>query len=421
MSHQPDPELPEEIVNLGHQLLSYSRVHVIRRQDFRDLIEPFTTQYPAPEPAPAYQPNWLSDKPALKADIDRFVAAAQPFLTPPIIPTPSEPARSPARSPTRDTSVEYEIDRNPDNMALSQQMLDTMQNMINNAVNNAVRTAFADRANQGTPGPQGPQGTQGPPGPQGEQGPSGSASSKFSAKEIGYFSPRLDEAEGKGDIVQIGSDTYIRNVYHFIERIKDAVQLRGEEEVKANITQCLRGAAMEWYTDTLTALEKEGLRLGSITLWYDRLEKKWKEPTTLAVKNVLSARYTLEDAVAGKDIAAHIHYVRRHAKPANIGEELSQLSIIYGSIDPILRGLIPAPTPETTPDGFIRACEAQQEIWYETAKYHLRNQRQPLSQSSKQAPKSSGYRYNSSGNRYNTTQPSYRQDTYNPAQCSQIF
>ena len=87
----------------------------------------------------------------------------------------------------------------------------------------------------------------------------------------------------------MGSDTYIRNIYHFIERIKDTVRLRGEAEVKANITQCLRGPAMEWYTDTLSAFKKEALHTGPIKLWYDRLEIKWKVLTTITVKNVLSA------------------------------------------------------------------------------------------------------------------------------------
>jgi len=40
----------------------------------------------------------------------------------------------------------------------------------------------------------------------------------------------------KRDIVPIGSDTYIRNGYHFIVRIKDAVRFRGEEEINTNLT-----------------------------------------------------------------------------------------------------------------------------------------------------------------------------------------
>ena len=55
---------------------------------------------------------------------------------------------------------------------------------------------------------------------------------------------------------------------------------------------------------------------------------------------------------------SYVHHVMRHAKPTNIKESYAQLLIIYGSIDLILHGLIPALTPDITPDQFIQACKA---------------------------------------------------------------
>src|SRR5436190_13800870 len=156
MSHQADTELPEHVIDLGHQLLSFHQAHNIRKPEFRALTRPFQTKYPTPEPAPAYPPDWLTSDPTLKAAISRFVVAAEPILTtqPPsrrpislqpglfrtrpdvaqslFTPTPSERARSPVRPVTRDTSTtfEYEINRNPDDMALSQQTLDAIERMI---------------------------------------------------------------------------------------------------------------------------------------------------------------------------------------------------------------------------------------------------------------------------------------------------
>jgi len=82
MFHQADSELPEHVIDLGHQLLSFHLVHNIRKPEFRPLIQPFQTKYPAPEPAPAYPPDWLKDNPRLKAVIARFVSVAEPILTP---------------------------------------------------------------------------------------------------------------------------------------------------------------------------------------------------------------------------------------------------------------------------------------------------------------------------------------------------
>jgi len=76
MSHQADSELPEHIIDLGHQPLSFHHVRSIRKPEFRGLIQPFQAKYPAPEPAPAYPPDWLTDNPTLKAAVNRFVSAA---------------------------------------------------------------------------------------------------------------------------------------------------------------------------------------------------------------------------------------------------------------------------------------------------------------------------------------------------------
>jgi len=82
MSRQADFELPEHIIDLEHQLLSFHHVRNIRKPEFRALIQPFQAKYLAPEPAPAYPPDWLTDNPTLKAAVNRFVLAAEPLLTP---------------------------------------------------------------------------------------------------------------------------------------------------------------------------------------------------------------------------------------------------------------------------------------------------------------------------------------------------
>jgi hypothetical protein len=99
---------------------------------------------------------------------------------------------------------------------------------------------------------------------------------------------------------------------------------------------------MGWCTDTITNFEKEALRTGPFKQWYDRLGDKWKEPTTVTVKQVLSA--------TDKDIAAHIYHGIWHTKPANTSDHYAQLSIIHRSIRPMLRRPVPGPTPDTTGD-----------------------------------------------------------------------
>jgi len=45
-------------------------------------------------------------------------------------------------------------------------------------------------------------------------------------------------------MVREGKDIYYRNVYLFIERIKDIILTKGEELVRTNLNTYLRGSAL---------------------------------------------------------------------------------------------------------------------------------------------------------------------------------
>src|SRR5579871_7028711 len=81
MPSPADSELIEDIIELGHCLLSYHRAHTIRKRGFKDLIELFLRKYPIPQLIPAYPPLWLSSTAALQTAVDKFVTTAGHTLT----------------------------------------------------------------------------------------------------------------------------------------------------------------------------------------------------------------------------------------------------------------------------------------------------------------------------------------------------
>src|SRR5579871_380740 len=83
MSHPASSELPEHLIDLGHQLLAYHRSHTVRRSGFRPLIQIFEDRYPTADRAPTYPPEWLSDTEAFKAAAAHFASEAGPTLTNP--------------------------------------------------------------------------------------------------------------------------------------------------------------------------------------------------------------------------------------------------------------------------------------------------------------------------------------------------
>lgn len=82
------------------------------------------------------------------------------------------------------------------------------------------------------------------------------SNSHLKADDVGYFNPG---AKGTEPVISISHCTYYRDVYTFVDRLCDMVQLKGEDAVRAYTSACLKGAALEWYTSELTEFEKESL------------------------------------------------------------------------------------------------------------------------------------------------------------------
>ncbi len=265
-----------------------------------------------------------------------------------------------------------------------------------------------------TPPPPGPPGPAGPPGPTGPPGVDGSSSSgnpNWNAKDIGFFDPHLDKSYGEGDIVTQGSDVYYRNVMLFVERVKDLAAIKGPAIVRTNLNTCLRGDAQTWYIETLSNLERIGLRAGEngVDEWCSALVSRWKEPTGVALEKLTSEKYTLQDARNRREPAQYVHAVIRHAKGANIDSVANQLTFVRQGIAPELRVFIDPPTPTTTVSEYVKVLEAKKDAWFEW--------RQPLLTSrpavQNQQRNTGGYRnpINSTSRQYQGS-PAYGQQSY---------
>jgi hypothetical protein len=62
----------------------------------------------------------------------------------------------------------------------------------------------------------------------------------FKASDVRFFDSQLNSSYEFDDVIQIDRDVYYRDVYLFVERIKDAIILSEEDVIKANLFSCLR-------------------------------------------------------------------------------------------------------------------------------------------------------------------------------------
>jgi hypothetical protein len=99
---------------------------------------------------------------------------------------------------------------------------------------------------------------------------------------------------GDGDIIFIGKEFWVRNVFVFIQRIKDVTALKGSEIVRTNLPTCLRGAAQRWYSDELNDRDKIALRV-DLSQWYTALAKRFWENPMVATRKLNEVRYIRQD------------------------------------------------------------------------------------------------------------------------------
>ncbi len=65
----------------------------------------------------------------------------------------------------------------------------------------------------------------------------------FRAFDVEFFDSQLNSSYDQDDVVQIKRDLYYKNVYLFVERVKNAVIMSETETVRTNLSTCLRESA----------------------------------------------------------------------------------------------------------------------------------------------------------------------------------
>ena len=63
------------------------------------------------------------------------------------------------------------------------------------------------------------------------------------SKDVGFFNPDVSDEHGLGPVAIVSSDTVYRDIYTWVERLKDLVHIHGSDDVRQIIQPCLRGSA----------------------------------------------------------------------------------------------------------------------------------------------------------------------------------
>ncbi len=209
------------------------------------------------------------------------------------------------------------------------------------------------------------------------------------AKDVGFFDPEYQDGT-TGHVTSAGKYVIYRDVYIFVEMLKNLAYTHAENTVISIIPECFRGAALMWHLAELSESEKAGLRTSDLATWYSALIKRWKMPTSVALVTLTSSSFGLHD-IGRLSPRAWISEMRHCAKAANLDSPYNQLTIIWSRLHVDLRRDIPEPSTSTTLAMFYEDIDSKTPIWRELAdrlpqQYHSQ-QHPPQSSSNRQQQK----------------------------------
>ena len=156
----------------------------------------------------------------------------------------------------------------------------------------------------------------------------------FRAQNVKFFDFILNETYGSDDVIQVERNVYYKNVYFFVKRIKNAVNMYIVNKIRFNLFSCLKKIIQIWYIKDLSDFEKKILRSLNIGVekWCDVLIKKFKQFVFFVLQFFLSESYFLDDLKNKKDMFSFVFSVMRHAKAINIANVHDQLIWVYNAI-----------------------------------------------------------------------------------------
>jgi hypothetical protein len=190
--------------------------------------------------------------------------------------------------------------------------------------------------------------------------------SSFRVSDVEFFDSQLNLFYDSEDVVQVRRDLYYRDVYLFVERIKNAVIMFEAKIVRTNLFACLRESAQMWYTEELSDLKKKTLRTldEETNHWCNALLKKFKKFVVSALNYLITERYTLENVKTNRNIFSFVFQIMRHAKIANIADLHEQFTWAYNAITSELVKNIDSFDENISIMTFLKNLETKKDIWH---------------------------------------------------------
>ena len=153
---------------------------------------------------------------------------------------------------------------------------------------------------------------------------------EWTCEKIEFFDSTI---ENTTVIVNVKKHVFYRDVYTFVDRLKNMTISKESDKLRNIISQCFKEFALIWHSTKLFDLKKDMLREASLNMWYNVLTKRFKKRTSVALINIQFFRYIMKDARKHKNSWVFAQKLFRHVKTANMMSMHNQMFMIWNNLN----------------------------------------------------------------------------------------
>ncbi len=138
---------------------------------------------------------------------------------------------------------------------------------------------------------------------------------KWIVDEIDFFDSNADK---ENSVLNVDRHVFYKNIYVFVNRLKDMITIRDENKLRTILSQCFREAALIWHSIELFDMKKDLLRQINLASWYQIMTNRFKKRIFLTLSALQNFKYDLIETQFEKNSRLFAQQIFRSIKTTNM-------------------------------------------------------------------------------------------------------
>ena len=185
------------------------------------------------------------------------------------------------------------------------------------------------------------------------------------SKNIDFFDSRRENDKNKNVIVNVDRHIYYKNVFVFIDKLKNLKKNSFDHRVRELVVECLRDDALTWHSLKLNEIEKNMFRDASMNQWCRDLIRRFKKRDSQTLKNLQTEKYIMQDVRNDKTSKTYVQNIMRHFRIVEFNFIYNQLIMTWNNLNFNFKMQIFESTTTIIFISFFDSLDAKTSIWQE--------------------------------------------------------